>query len=526
MRLNFVLFLFILINTVITAQISPGKLSSAHAKLEGMSNCTKCHVLRDKVENKLCLDCHKEINTLIQSKRGFHSTSDVTGKNCFSCHGEHFGREFKILNFDKDNFDHNKTTFKLSGKHAELKCNECHQRKFIKSADLKKRDNTFLGLTTNCTNCHEDFHQGTLEEKNCLSCHNTVKWRPAQLFEHDKTKFKLQGAHKELKCEKCHAKSKFNGKDFQKFVGIKFNKCTNCHKDFHKGRFGSNCLKCHTTISFGKVKNLTGFNHSKTRFPLKGKHKSVECSKCHTSGFKKKLKFQSCTNCHKDQHSRQLLKDGKIKDCAQCHNVNGFSPSTFSIEEHNNTNFVLAGSHLAIPCSSCHLKNGKNNFKFINNNCETCHKNKHGNRIEKFTLNGNTCVTCHNVTAWHDVKFDHNKTDFSLSGKHKIVECSKCHFKNESQNDKIFTKLSRDCTSCHEDFHNGQFVEDFSNDCTKCHVFDSWKPEKFEHSITKFKLTGAHEGVACEKCHSSKIVNGKKQIKFKLDEISCETCHK
>ncbi len=30
-------------------QISPGDLSNAHKDLEGMSNCTKCHVLGDKV---------------------------------------------------------------------------------------------------------------------------------------------------------------------------------------------------------------------------------------------------------------------------------------------------------------------------------------------------------------------------------------------------------------------------------------------------------------------------------------------
>ena len=368
MRLIYVCFLFVLLNSAISAQISPGKLSKAHAKLEGMSNCTKCHVLRKKVENKLCLNCHTEINSLIQKKMGFHSSADVKGKDCFSCHGEHFGREFKIINFNSEKFNHSKTKFKLSGKHAELKCNECHQKKFIKSTKLKKRSKTYLGLSVKCTNCHEDYHQGTFEKQKCTSCHNTVKWRPAELFEHNKTKFKLQGAHKNVKCEKCHTKSKLNGKDFQKFAGIKFNKCTNCHRDFHKGRFGSNCLKCHSTVSFKRVKNLNNFNHSKTRFPLKGEHKFVECSQCHTSGFKKKLKFKLCTDCHADKHSGQFTKNGIVTDCVHCHNVKGFSPSTFSVDDHNKTNFGLVGSHLAIPCSSCHLKNDNYTFKFKNNN--------------------------------------------------------------------------------------------------------------------------------------------------------------
>ena len=47
------------------AQISPGDLSKAHASLEGVSNCTKCHTVGKKVTSEKCLDCHKEINLSI-----------------------------------------------------------------------------------------------------------------------------------------------------------------------------------------------------------------------------------------------------------------------------------------------------------------------------------------------------------------------------------------------------------------------------------------------------------------------------
>ena len=47
------------------AQISPGDLAQPHAHLEGMSNCTKCHILGEKVSNDLCLDCHTELKTRI-----------------------------------------------------------------------------------------------------------------------------------------------------------------------------------------------------------------------------------------------------------------------------------------------------------------------------------------------------------------------------------------------------------------------------------------------------------------------------
>ena len=58
-------------------QISPGDLTSAHAHLEGISNCTQCHVLGDKVTNDKCLPCHKEINTRIQQRKGYHASSEV-----------------------------------------------------------------------------------------------------------------------------------------------------------------------------------------------------------------------------------------------------------------------------------------------------------------------------------------------------------------------------------------------------------------------------------------------------------------
>src|SRR5665647_1034112 len=67
------------------AQISPGELSKAHANLEGVSNCTKCHSVGNKVTDEKCLDCHKEIKLLITSKEGFHASDEVKGKECYTC---------------------------------------------------------------------------------------------------------------------------------------------------------------------------------------------------------------------------------------------------------------------------------------------------------------------------------------------------------------------------------------------------------------------------------------------------------
>ena len=235
-KLFFISVLFtILFSRGIFAQISPGDLTTAHVKLEGLSNCTKCHELGKRVVASKCLDCHTEIKQLISEGIGYHASIEVKNKNCWNCHSEHHGRDFQIIHFDQNNFNHELTGFKLEGKHSQIKCYDCHKAKFIKNKLFEKRKNTFLGLSTKCISCHEDVHQNTLGNS-CGSCHNTVKFEPAVFFNHDKAKFKLTGSHLKVECIKCHVKEKLNGKIFQKFTGLEFVNCTPCHKDVHKGK--------------------------------------------------------------------------------------------------------------------------------------------------------------------------------------------------------------------------------------------------------------------------------------------------
>ena len=182
---------FILIfSSNIYSQISPGDLTTAHADLEGISHCTNCHELGEKVYNKNCLNCHKEIKTLIDSNRGYHASGEVKNKNCYACHSEHHGRKFRIINFDSKNFKHSKAGYNLEGAHAKAECNDCHTPMYIADRELQKRAGTFLGLNSNCQTCHEDYHQKTLNS-DCESCHNMEKFRPATKFDHNKTKYKL-----------------------------------------------------------------------------------------------------------------------------------------------------------------------------------------------------------------------------------------------------------------------------------------------------------------------------------------------
>jgi len=506
------------------AQISPGELTKAHSKLEGMSNCTKCHVLGDQVNNSKCLDCHTEIKKLINQGRGYHSFNGVKSKNCYECHSEHHGRNFMIINFTPNTFDHKKTGYELTGYHTKVKCNDCHQLKYIKTYISKKKKGTYLGLSTECRSCHEDVHQSTLGT-DCSSCHSTEKFKSAEKFNHNNSRFKLTGSHQKVDCAKCHPVEKKNNKKFQKFKSIAFTTCQACHNDAHKGKLGRNCQSCHNTSSFHNIAQGT-FDHSKTDFPLIGKHRNIKCTDCHKTNLSVKVKHEKCVYCHKDYHKGEFTVSVLNRDCSECHSENGFKPSQYTIEKHNLLKFKLGGAHLAVPCQNCHYKVGTWHFRNIGNDCFECHKNVHGKELTQKYLPDNNCTFCHVTENWKTINFNHSTTDFVLEGKHQRVNCVKCHTV-VTDDGKIFKFVSSksNCESCHKDIHFGQFNSQGDSDCVRCHSFDNWKPQKFDHEKTKFSLLGAHSKLSCGQCHKSVVVQENTFIKYKLEDFKCASCH-
>lgn len=511
---------------VVFGQLSPGELSSAHAHLEGLKNCTECHVLKEKQTTPKCLACHTEIQHLINQNKGYHASVEVKGKVCAECHSEHFGHDFELVRFDSTGFNHDLTTYKLVGKHARINCSDCHKTALIQNKISQKKGSSYLGLRTECLSCHTDFHQNTLSQ-NCIECHNQEAFRPAPAFDHQKTKFPLIGKHQNVDCIKCHLQSEKNGQKFQQFAEVKFSNCTNCHQDVHQNKFGNDCRKCHDEFSFHQVKSLGSFNHDKTNFPLKGKHQNVDCAKCHKGSYTKAVEHQTCSDCHSDYHEKQFEKKGVSPDCEVCHSIDGFSPSFYSFEMHSKTTFPLTGAHQATPCFTCHKKNEKWNFYLPDKKCVACHENIHKNVLDDKFLAENNCENCHWVSAWSEIQFNHNQTKFELKGKHQKVTCRQCHFSTSDSGERQqrFSGFDRNCEECHTDIHFQQFVLNGKNECERCHVFDHWKPEKFEHNTARFKLDGKHEGLECVKCHKPNDALLQKYIVYKFEDISCKSCH-
>lgn len=318
-----------------------------------------------------------------------------------------------------------------------------------------------------------------------------------------------------------------DGKKFQEFKGVDYSNCTSCHKDPHKNQFGQNCLQCHTEESFQVVKGMDKFDHNKTNFKLEDKHAGVNCKSCHKTKFTDPLKYAHCTDCHADYHNNQFAANGISPDCSQCHNIKGFTLFSYTIEQHNAAVFPLRGAHAAIPCFECHKKQEKWSFREIGINCKDCHKDIHQSFIRAKYYPEANCKVCHNENRWTDISFDHQKTDFKLTGAHKNQGCRACHIKpatGEIASQK-FTGLSVNCADCHEDKHFRQFERNGITNCNDCHETENWKASRFNHNNAAFKLDGKHINVPCAKCHKPTQEGAIIYVKYKIKEYKCESCH-
>lgn len=327
----------------------------------------------------------------------------------------------------------------------------------------------------------------------------------------------LTSAHEkyESQCDRCHDTS-------DKVSQAQL--CVKCHdhenilddlsskKGFH-GRLPksekNNCKHCHTEHEGRQMNivllNASTFDHHKTDFQLKGKHKETQCDACHKSGKKYSEAPLDCYSCHKES---DVHKGDQGKKCGNCHKPTGWKDSGF---DHDKTDFPLKGTHEKISCTSCHINN---KYKDTPKKCFSCHQI---NDVHQGDF-GKKCDACHNSEKWTKAKFDHNKkTDFPLYGKHKKTSCVSCHTPGRTKTE-AKTKLPTKCYDCHknDDNHKGRY----GKKCNDCHTSSSWEKQKFNHDKkTDFPLRGKHKKVTCNQCHKGDLYDDE----LKTD---CYSCHR
>ena len=516
------------------AQLSPGPLSRPHTHLEGLKKCSNCHKLGSRDVGQKCLECHDEIAAMRRGGPGMHAADDFS--ECVDCHVEHQGEDFDLIHWPDgpEGFDHNTVGFEKSGRHAKIDCRQCHNVKYIVDAGSlrvmnKDLNHTYLGLDSACTSCHADVHgkpaSGTA--KTCTQCHDTNAWRPAPLFAHDQTAFPLAGKHQAVDCAKCHVPE--DGESPKVFAGLAHAACTDCHKDPHAGTLGPDCRKCHSTEGWLLIQGKA-FDHSRTRYPLLGRHEGLQCAKCHAQE-RKKPKFETCQDCHADAHGSAVLARPGLMRCEDCHTVGGFRPARYPLARHAETAFPLLGAHMATACDLCHrpLEGSRAaDLAPAHDTCKACHQDPHLGQADKY-LGDQGCVSCHDQSSWRGITFDHGQTGYVLEGRHAVADCLKCHPRVESGIG--FLGSGEQCAGCHEDVHRGQFNDKMTADgsvvaCDRCHVTVDWLAEKFNHDTdSRFALAGGHERVACTACHRPLAAGNDRLLHFKPLPVSCKDCH-
>lgn len=178
------------------------------------AKCENCHKgsLTNKPRFTKCYDCHENIHGNEISDKCFDENK------CESCHST-----WAWKNVD---FKHNKTDFELLGKHKNVSCSDCH---FIynNSKVLKQR---FASLDQGCVQYHKDIHFRQFVDSGkefCVNCHTLNNWNPV-LFDHNNTRFSLDGAHKNLSRTNCHKEIE---KGEVRYINYKIKDaaCKSCH---------------------------------------------------------------------------------------------------------------------------------------------------------------------------------------------------------------------------------------------------------------------------------------------------------
>ena len=415
------------------------------------------------------------------------------------------------------------------------KCLACHAE--IDSRIQQKKGYHALISVKFCEECHKEHHGRTFQ----IVRFDTIT------FDHSTVGFKLEGKHKSISCNQCHTKVKIIADDIQKlsderkertYLGLS-QTCASCHEDIHRGQFsGKECSACH---SVEKWKPAPNFFHDHSNYPLTGKHRSVECQRCHKTTLDDgktvryvHMEFSTCNSCHDDPHKEKFK-----QQCATCHTTEDFHAVTKTEFNHDATKFPLKGKHTVLKCEDCHQNNekrknasGESGFHITKFQwCSDCHADAHARQFAK-RADGGQCEPCHSETDFLRVSFtadDHKKTRFPLLGAHVAVPCVACHIDH-----KVNAKSTRQflwdgtvhCTSCHEDIHKRQFDKKMTNGCETCHGVESWQKLLFSHEQTHFPLRGKHASAACEKCHMRPNNSATLPVQYTGVQLECIACHK
>ena len=472
--------------------ITDFELEGAHDQ----TNCTECHpsLIFNEAPSQ-CASCHDDI----------HSMS--VGNDCSRCHTS---QTWLVDNIPEL---HEQNGFPLIGAHSTLMCVECH----LSETNLK-----FEPIGNECVNCHrEDYlntqspnHQDSGFSTDCIDCHSPlgVGWE-TDFIDHDF--FPLTLGHDIKDCNECHLSSDFSDISPE---------CVSCHQNDYNESTNPNhqslnlsmdCVVCHTTDPDWMPAR---FDIHDDYYPLNGAHAKIsdDCAVCHNGDYNNTP--NTCVGCHQEDYDNTSEPNHTqaqfSTDCDLCHSEDNWVPATF---DHDGQYFpIYSGKHEGEwdSCTDCHTN--PNNFSEYT--CTTCHSNPETDDdhsgISGYIYEDSACLACH-PTGIADEGFDHNATNFPLSGAHIGIDCIECHTTGN------YSDASPDCVSCHQNDYDSTTNPNhssvgYSTDCVSCHTTNpGWTPANIDHDF--FPLTLGHDIQDCNECHTT----------GNYSDVSpdCVTCH-
>ncbi|MEO1230494.1 MAG: hypothetical protein AAFZ18_16460 [Myxococcota bacterium] len=298
---------------------------------------------------------------------------------------------------------------------------------------------------------------------------------------------------------------------------------------------------------------------------------AVDCNRCHSAGFG--VPDDKCLACHDHQGLRRQIEAGrgfhvseevKGEACRTCHAEHveeppGSGKGRRSLVDwkpfggrrnfdHRLTGWPLDGKHRYTKCEKCHTgrypKSGLPSFLGQRRECTTCHFTRDkkngvgGENPHRFTdPNLTDCTVCHDFAGWEvaqlgATRFDHDQTDYPISGHHTERRCTGCHENLETfEVEEDFS----DCDGCHEDSHRS--VVSAERDCKSCHSMKvKFRKTRYDHAKESgWPLRGKHAENRCKDCHrvgskpeapESKCITCHEDVhKGRFDPEPCEGCH-
>ena len=487
-------------------------LDGKHAPLA--RDCAVCHKQRTFLNTRqACVTCHADP----------HKGS--LGASCTTCHSTSVA--FKAT---ATSFDHARARFPLTGAHQQVKCEACHT----------SGQDHFRGLPfESCTSCHTSPHRSALAPT-CTACHATMSWT-TNTVAHDRTRFPLVASHVLVACEKCHV-----SRDMTK--PLKFEQCALCHVNVHRDSLKEDCRACHTETSFhvsGPSGPAAKFDHAgRTGYALEGRHAALTCRKCHAGLSedavplaKKVLDFSgaktACVSCHADEHKGEY---GPA--CQACHRMSTTFKSADAGFTHLRRTDFFDGEHAAVKCVECHVPEGRTRPSrsgpaLVSSaassppmECRACHGDVHLGQFAQ------ACESCHDVKGrgFAAVAFSHARTRLPLDGRHKEIECVKCHltetalFPARTGTATRYAPMVTTCRTCHADPHLGQM----SGTCDTCHSATTFALPGYTHEGMSDFFGGFHGKYTCVSCHKRETglfpAGEGTAVRYRVGR-TCAACH-